>query len=173
MFQVVASRKSKTRMLAAGLFGASLMLVPMMIRPATAQESAPSSSETTSDTTTPGTTATPSSGVETRSMNPNTFSCNNNPNPICENPDRNVSETWTCDNNPGPDCATPPRLSGTLEEGSFACLNNQNVAVCGNSIRYTVDDPDAWPRRFSAPENSAANRTDNSTSDSTEDSTGQ
>lgn len=79
---------------------------------------------------------------------PGSFACENNPNPVCENPKRNVSESWASENNPGPEYSEPPRLRVPLEPGSWACANNQNVASCENPIRYTVTDPETWPERF-------------------------
>lgn len=89
-----------------------------------------------------------STSVETNAE-PGSFACANNPNPACEEAERDVAESWASENNPGPDYAEPPRLGATpLEPGSWACSNNQNVVSCENPIRYTVEDKDAWPSRF-------------------------
>lgn len=93
---------------------------------------------------------------DSSSMVPRSFACINNPNPVCENVERDISsEDWLCSNNPGPDCAAPPRVEEDLETGSWTCVNNQNVAVCENPIRYTVEDPDTWADRFSSAPSSA------------------
>lgn len=123
---------------------ASLLLVPVFGGSAIAQDAEDSNSEGQEIVGT----------VEVESMEPGSFACDNNPNPICENPAREItSESWSCSNNPGPDCAEPPRVGAALEPGSWACVNNHNVASCENPIRYTVDDPDGWPDRFPRVEN--------------------
>ena len=123
---------------------AGLLLMPVMSSVAVAQET----EGDTTDSTGIGT-------IETESMEPASFACENNPNPICDNPEHEItSESWMCSNNPGPDCAEPPRVEADLEPDSWACVNNQNVAICDNPIRYTVDDPESWTDRFSVVTNS-------------------
>jgi|GEM_PF-6906625 hypothetical protein len=80
---------------------------------------------------------------------PGTFECRNSLDPQCENPAREIeSEDWRALKNPGPDYADPPRVDVEPEAGNRQCRNNQNVVLCSNPIRYTVEDPEAWPTYF-------------------------
>lgn len=80
---------------------------------------------------------------------PGTFECRNSLDPQCENPAREIeSEAWRARNNPGPDFAEPPRITQEPEAGNQQCRNNQNVVLCSNPIRYTVEDPEAWSTFF-------------------------
>jgi hypothetical protein len=116
------------------------------------EETAPAPEEVTPGTSPEAAPSTPTDVPTGTSVEPppepGSFACDNNPNPVCENPERNVSEGWASENNPGPEHSEPPRLSVPLEPGSWACDNNQNAASCENPIRYTVEDPETWPERF-------------------------
>ncbi|WP_088891631.1 hypothetical protein [Leptolyngbya ohadii] len=80
---------------------------------------------------------------------PGTFECRNSLDPQCENPPRAIeSESWRSLNNPGPEFSEAPRVPLEPERGNRQCFNNQNVVLCGNPIRYTVADPEAWPTYF-------------------------
>lgn len=157
-------KASKTFLLSAGMLSASLLFaamstsvlaqdaggqdggesLPTEVEPA--PEEAPAPEEVTPETGETDSTA--ATSVESNAE-PGSYACLNNPNPACEEPEREVAESWGSENNPGPDYSTPPRLGSTpLEPGSWACANNQNVVSCENPIRYTVEDADAWPSRF-------------------------
>jgi hypothetical protein len=75
------------------------------------------------------------------------YVCLNNPAPECRNPERRMSPGFACRNNPNPECRNPPRPRTELKPGSWSCLMNQNV-VCDNTIRYSVENREAWARSF-------------------------
>lgn len=120
--------------------------LPTEVEPA--PEDTPAPEEVTPEAGETDTSTTSTTSVESNAE-PGSYACLNNPNPACEEPEREVAESWGSENNPGPDYSTPPRLGSTpLEPNSWACMNNQNVVSCENPIRYTVEDADAWPSRF-------------------------
>jgi hypothetical protein len=184
VFMTFKPQKSfKTLLLSAGILGASLVTVsslptavfaqdpgeplPEEVQPSP-EETEPAPAEVTpgtspeSDPSAPTEVTPETSGTSVEPPEPGSFACENNPNPACENPERNVSADWGSENNPGPEYSEPPRLEGPLEPGSWACANNQNVVSCENPIRYTVEDPETWSERFPP----AGERTSGSTTSS-------
>jgi hypothetical protein len=75
------------------------------------------------------------------------YVCLYNPAPECRNPERRITPGFACINNPIPECRHPPRPRTELKPGTWSCLMNQNVN-CGNRIRYSVENREAWANRF-------------------------
>lgn len=158
---------SKSLLLTAGILSVSFLVAPTLSTSVLAQDAGgqdsgeplpeevepvpeenPTPEEVTPEAGETNSTSSVESNVESNAE-PGSYACTNNPNPVCEEPERDVSESWASENNPGPEYAEPPRLGDTpLEPGSWACSNNQNVVSCENPIRYTVEDEEAWPSRF-------------------------
>ncbi len=66
---------------------------------------------------------------------PGTWSCVNNPNPVCKNPARAVGEiipnTWICIGNPNPGCNNSPSFAISQSDrvpGSWICTSNPSEA---------------------------------------------
>lgn len=89
---------------------------------------------------------------------PGSFVCDNNPDPACDNPKREVTGDWRCTNNPGPECDQKPS-SGAAQPSGWDCVMNQNVVACDNPIRFSVQDPATWPSRFSTTGATSTNTT--------------